>query len=234
MGRGYMHLSEEERQVIQIRCGQGFSIRAIGRELGRAPSTISREIKRNTWFPSNESEAYRPYKPSRLKTGPWTGQYYLAGPAQKKAIARAKKARKDYRIHNDRLHAWVCEGLRRGWSPLLISGRMKLVFPHDRHMRICPETIYAWIYSTKQRAEQWAPYLPRAHRQRRKRNGRARARVVLAGRVSISQRPAHVEDRQEFGHWEGDSLICVGGNLHTQTERKTRFLIAVKVKDKTK
>ena len=85
MGEVYSHLSEEERQVIQIEVGNGASIRGIGAMLGRSPSSISREIKRNTWFPSNENESYRPYRPKRLKAGPWTGRYYIAGPAQRKA-----------------------------------------------------------------------------------------------------------------------------------------------------
>ena len=70
MGEVYSHLSEEERQVIQIEVGNGASIRGIGAMLGRSPSSISREIKRNTWFPSNENESYRPYRPKRLKAGP--------------------------------------------------------------------------------------------------------------------------------------------------------------------
>ncbi len=70
MGEVYSHLSEEERQVIQIEIGNGTGIRAIGAMIGRSPSTVSREIKRNTWFPSDESESYRPYRPRRLKTGP--------------------------------------------------------------------------------------------------------------------------------------------------------------------
>ena len=77
MGEVYSHLSEEERQVIQIEVGNGASIRGIGAMLGRSPSSISREIKRNTWFPSNENESYRPYRPKRLKAGPWTGRYYI-------------------------------------------------------------------------------------------------------------------------------------------------------------
>ncbi len=88
MGEVYSHLSEEERQVIQIEVGNGASIRGIGAMLGRSPSSISREIKRNTWFPSNENESYRPYRPKRLKAGPWTGRYYIAGPAQRKADRR--------------------------------------------------------------------------------------------------------------------------------------------------
>lgn len=89
MGEVYSHLSEEERQVIQIEVGNGASIRGIGAMLGRSPSSISREIKRNTWFPSNENESYRPYRPKRLKAGPWTGRYYIAGPAQRKADRRS-------------------------------------------------------------------------------------------------------------------------------------------------
>lgn len=60
MGEVYSHLSEEERQVIQIEIGNGTGVRAMAPMPGRNASTISREIKRNTWFPSNESESYRP------------------------------------------------------------------------------------------------------------------------------------------------------------------------------
>ena len=87
----YSHLSEEERQVIRIEMGNGASVRRIAMMLGRHASTVSREIKRNTWFPSNESESYRPYRPKRpkrLKTGPWTDRYYVAGPAHRKAMRR--------------------------------------------------------------------------------------------------------------------------------------------------
>ncbi|RHK42811.1 helix-turn-helix domain-containing protein, partial [Bifidobacterium bifidum] len=117
MGEVYSHLSEEERQVIQIEIGNGTGIRAIGTMIGRSPSTVSREIKRNTWFPSNESESYRPYRPRRLKTGPWTSRYYIAGPAQRKAARRRAKARKPHRLSHDRLWAWVAERLGCGWSP---------------------------------------------------------------------------------------------------------------------
>lgn len=142
MGEVYSHLSEEERQVIQIEIGNGTGVRAMARMLGRNASTISREIKRNTWFPSNESESYRPYRPARLKTGPWTGRYYVAGPAQRKADRRRAAARRPFRLSDDRLWSWVAERLRRGRSPLLISGRLRVDFPDDALMRVCPETIY--------------------------------------------------------------------------------------------
>ena len=63
-------------------------------DTGRNASTVSRKVKHNTWFPSNENESYRPYRPKRLKTGPRTGHYYIAGPAQCKADRRRFKPRK--------------------------------------------------------------------------------------------------------------------------------------------
>ena len=91
MGKAYSHLSEEERQVIQIEIGNGTSIRRIGLMLGRNASTVSREIKRNTWFPSNENESYRPYRPKRLKTGPWTGRYYHRRPRAAQGRPQARQ-----------------------------------------------------------------------------------------------------------------------------------------------
>ena len=85
MSRVYSHICEEERQVIQIEVGNGTTVRRIAAMLGRSPSSVSREIKRNTWFPSNRNESYRPYRPARLKTGPWTGLCYVAGLAQRRA-----------------------------------------------------------------------------------------------------------------------------------------------------
>ena len=149
MGEVYSHLSEEERQVIQIEAGNGASIRGIGAMPGRSPSGISREIKRNTWFPSNENESYRPYRPKRLKAGPWTGRYHIAGPARRKADRRRSKPRKPYRLSHDRLWARVAEWLGRGWSPLPVSGRLRVLWPDDALMRVCPETIYRWVYSSR-------------------------------------------------------------------------------------
>ena len=126
MGKVYSHLSEEERQVIQIEVGNGTSVRKIARLLGRGPSGISREIRRNTWFPSNESESYRPYRPKRLKTGPWTGRYYIAGPAQRKADRRRAKPRKPYRLSFGRLWSRVAEWPGRGWSPPPVGGRPRV------------------------------------------------------------------------------------------------------------
>ena len=91
MGEVYSHLSEEERRVIRIEIGNGTSIRRIGLMLGRNVSTVGREIERNTWFPSNENESYRPYRPKRLKTGPWTGRYYHRRPRAAQGRPQARQ-----------------------------------------------------------------------------------------------------------------------------------------------
>ena len=103
MGEVYSHLSEEERRVIRIEIGNGTIICGIVLMLGRNASTVGREIKRDTWFPSNENESYRPYRPKRLKTGPWTGRYYIAGPAQRKAGRRRAEPRRRHRLSCERL-----------------------------------------------------------------------------------------------------------------------------------
>ena len=74
MGQVYSHLSEEERQVVRIEMGNGASVRRMAMMRGRHASAVGREIRRDTWFPSNESESCRPYRPRRLRTGPWTGR----------------------------------------------------------------------------------------------------------------------------------------------------------------
>lgn len=233
MGEVYSHLSEEERQVIQIEIGNGTGVRRIGAMLGRSASSISREIKRNAWFPSNESESYRPYRPKRLKTGPWTGRYYIAGPAQRKADRRRLRPRRPYKLSCDRLWSWVADRLGRGWSPLLISGRLRVDFPDDTLMRVCPETIYRWIYADRPRRDRWARCLPRGHRRRRRRRGRRASRFAIPGRAPIRERPFEPGDREAFGHWEADSVIGTGCHLHTEVERRTRFLMARIVPDRT-
>ena len=100
MGQQYSHLSSEERILIEkLHCEQHLSVRKIAEEIGRDKSTVSRELRRGLWFASNENGSYRPYRPKRLKTGPWTlGSFYSALAAQRKAdlrqyLARGRKRR---------------------------------------------------------------------------------------------------------------------------------------------
>ena len=87
MGQQYSHLSSEERILIEkLHCEQHLSIRRTAERIGRDKSTVSRELRRGLWFASNENGSYRPYRPKRLKTGPWTsGPFYSALAAQRKA-----------------------------------------------------------------------------------------------------------------------------------------------------
>lgn len=100
MGQQYSHLSSEERILIEkLHCEQHLSVRKTAEEIGRDKSTVSRELRRGLWFASNENGSYRPYRPKRLKTGPWTsGPFYSALAAQRKAdlrqyLARGRKRR---------------------------------------------------------------------------------------------------------------------------------------------
>lgn len=100
MGQQYSHLSSEERILIEkLHCEQHLSIRRTAERIGRDKSTVSRELRRGLWFASNENGSYRPYRPKRLKTGPWTsGPFYSALAAQRKAdlrqyLARGRKRR---------------------------------------------------------------------------------------------------------------------------------------------
>ena len=154
MGQQYSHLSSEERILIEkLHCEQHLSVRKIAEEIGRDKSTVSRELRRGLWFASNENGSYRPYRPKRLKTGPWTsGPFYSALAAQRKADLRRRGSRKPRRMDSDRLRAWVLDSLRRGWSPELIEGRLKARYAGDPSMRISHECLYQWIYAKPQRA----------------------------------------------------------------------------------
>ena len=193
MGEACSHLSEEERRVIQIEIGNGTIICGIVLMLGRNASTVGREIKRDTWFPSNENESYRPYRPKRLKTGPWTCRpFYSAMTAQRKAEQRAREPRKPRRMAYDPLLAWVMTALRKGWTPERIEGRLAVEFPDDPRMRVSHECLYQWIYAKPQRILDLRQYLPRGKRRRTRAKGRRSKGPRIPMRVPIAQRPKRV------------------------------------------
>ena len=94
--KAYSHLSAEERiRIDELRNRDGLGVRQIALRIGRDKATVSRELKRGLWFASNENDSYRPYRPKRLKTGPWTCRpFYSAMTAQRKAEQRAREPRK--------------------------------------------------------------------------------------------------------------------------------------------
>ncbi|MBI4999488.1 IS30 family transposase [Candidatus Gottesmanbacteria bacterium] len=204
-------LTAHERDLIAVWKGGGISLREIGRRLGRSHSTIVEEIQRNNF----------------------QGKYYVAIHAQAMTEERKIKARKRYPLKDPETYSFVLEKLRSGWSPEQIAGRLRK--EHGQTI-ICQETIYRYIYSPRPEHQEteleklWE-YLPWKRQKRRKKQGRKVQRANIPQRVSIHLRPAQIDTRMEFGHWEGDTIEGKGHKegIHTEVERISRYLVAKKV-----
>ena len=143
------------------------------------------------------------------------------------------RRRREARIERDRaLRTFVVDRLAEGWTPEQISGWLK-GGNEPRLRAVGCETIYAFIYRAAQQAEQLWRYLTRHHKRRRPRRSRP-SQDTIKDRVSIHERPKHVEARTEGGHWEGDLIICKRTRpvlvLH---ERKSRVTLAARLAGKT-
>lgn len=216
----YNNLSQKEREQIYILLKEGLKPNAIADLLGRHRSTICREIKRN----STSME-------TRYNNSPKKQKHYLPDRAQQKYRQRRKEGKYPFPLKNSWIYRYTLRKLKIGWSPETISGRLKLKY--DEH--ISHETIYQFIYGKRGRKLELYKNLRRAHKKRRKWKGRKGKRVLIPNRRDITLRPESVETREEFGHWEGDSIIGVGKGaaLHSEVERKCRKLFLKKVKRKT-
>ncbi|MCF7847402.1 MAG: helix-turn-helix domain-containing protein [Kiritimatiellales bacterium] len=137
------HFSIEEREVIVIQLGVGSSLRHIAAQLGRSPSTISRELRRNS-----------------AQGG------YCAYGAHGQAMARRRQPRRERLMCNRRLRRYVNGKLRAYWSPEQIGRRLKIDCPHDPSMRICYETIYQFILAEACNGVNYGPYLWQGHRRK--------------------------------------------------------------------
>ncbi len=189
--------------MIAVFLDQGLSLRAIATKLGRNVSSISREVKRNRF-----------------------GGGYVAISAQLRSDKRRIEGRKRHPLKDPVTYGYVLEKLREGWSPEQISGRLKL---ERGETVICPETIYQFIYSPDHKDLGLWGFLPRKQKRRQRKFGRQAKRLHIPRQVSIHLRPKEVEERKIFGHWEGDTVIGKQEKskvIHTEVERKTRFLQA--------
>jgi IS30 family transposase len=239
------YLSFQEREEIALLKAQGLGVRQIARAIGRDPSTISRELRRNAatrvgapgyrasvaqW--KAELAAKRP-KPAKLVTNPKLRAYVeerlsgqisrpdgviVTGPPPPRFTGNGKPHRKH--------RAWV-----RAWSPEQISQRLKLDFPNDESIRISHEAIYQALYiegrGALKRELVWCLRTGRALRAPRERSRRVTWAHVTPETL-ISERPAEVEDRAVPGHWEGDLLIGLERSaIGTVVERTTRFTMLV-------
>jgi IS30 family transposase len=205
---GGTHLRLEERERLAASKAEGLSLRAIARRLGRAASTISRELRRNA-----------------LPRGG-----YL--PVHAEGCYRERRQRPAILERDAKLGRFVRERLLEGWTPEQIAGWLKR--GEERGLRpVSLETIYAFVHRTSQRAEKLWRLLPRGRAKRGRRRAR-QPRTTIAGRRSIHERPEAVQDRREAGHWEGDLLICRRARpVLVLKERKTRFVLAARLAGKS-
>lgn len=207
-------LSAHERELICKGLAAGCSMREVARHLKRPASTITREVKRN---------------------GGVMG--YSGLRADERAWTRARRPRSCLLARSYRLREVVIEKLSIDWSPHQISGWLKVAYPDDESMRISHETIYRTLFIkargvlnprlTSHLRRRQSIRIPRAAR-----HPRARSRIPDA--MCIDERPTEVEGRAIAGHWEGD-LLCgdVSSQIATLVERKSRFVVLVKVPTKS-
>ena len=210
MKKKYKQLSQKERDRIFLLKREGKSNSDIAKILGRDKSTIGRELKRNKHKKFNQ---------------------YLPDTAQRKANKKKSQGRKkNYLDKNRELKEYIVSKLKLGWSPELIAGRMKNEIKKNYNY----ESIYQHIYSLAGRKENLRAYLRRSHKIRYKKNGRKHHKGKIPNRIDIALRPKTVEKRRQFGHWEGDSMLYQGHsqNLSTQTERKSRYTVILKPRNK--
>jgi IS30 family transposase len=207
-GRGPLALTLLEREEISRGLMAGHSLRAIAAELGRAASTVSREVSLN-----GGRDRYRA----------WTGERRAVALAARPKIAKLD-ARPD-------LKQVVEELLGLKWSPQQIAAQLRIDHPDDPEMWVSHETIYQAIYvqgrGTLRKELAACLRTGRARRRSRKLANAGERRGKLVGMVNISERPAEVEDRAVPGHWEGDLIIGKGGRsaIGTLVERSTRYVM---------
>ena len=211
MGTRYAQLSLEDRCRIAALQAQGQSIRQIAAALDRAPSTIAREIERNT----GRKVGYRPaYAHEQTRARRWKGS----------------KLERD-----ESLRRIVLDRLARGWSPEQVAGRLAR---EQAKPSVSHETIYRFIYAQIARTSDfsWRRYLPRAKSKRGWRGPRGGSPAsFIEGRIPLSERPAEANDRQTPGHWEADLMMFAkyGQAILTVHERSSRILLAARPDNKT-
>ena len=209
--RSRLALTLAEREDISRAVVAGHSIRSIASSLGRAPSTISREISRN-----GGQERYR------------------ASQADQAAWDRARRPKTCKLAENRALAHIVTDKLQLLWSPEQIAGWLKHIYPDDTNSQVSHETIYRSLFIQARGAlkKELLAHLRRTRVMRRSRHHTQKTdnhgRIIDT--VSISERPATVEDRAVPGHWEGD-LLCgsKSSQIATLVERQSRYVMLVKL-----
>jgi IS30 family transposase len=213
--RAQRALSAAEREEISRGLKAGCSMREIARHLKRAPSSISREVRRHGGL-----------------------GFYRAFNADERAWRRACRPKRCLLAGNEELRQLVTQKLLIDWSPQQISGWLKQAYPDDETMRVSHETIYRSLFVQARGAlkKELTEHLRwrRSLRLTRKALSRPSPHGQIQDAVRISERPAQIEDRAVPGHWEGD-LLCGDrqSQIATLVERKSRFVMLVRVPDRS-
>lgn len=212
--RSRLSLTLGERETISRGLAANWSMRSIATELGRSPSTVSREVARNGGR-----------------------RQYRASDAESRAWARAKRPKPCKLSKSRRLRRIVESKLRENWSPEQIAGWLKEQYPSDEQVQVSHETLYRSLFIQARGVlkKELLKHLRRGRVMRRSAKAKRdpqRGQVILDG-ISIRERPAEAEDRAVPGHWEGD-LIAGSHNSYIATlvERHSRFVMLVKVNGK--
>ena len=209
--RARLALTLAERETISRGIVAGHSLRSIARSLGRAPSTVSREIKRN-----GDRRCYR------------------AGQAEQAAWDRAQRPKPCKLVVNRVLARLVAKKLRQLWSPEQIAGWLKCTYPDDERYQVSHETIYRSLFIQARGAlkKELLQHLRQKRALRRSRHKTLKDAGLgqITDTVSIHERPASVEDRAVPGHWEGDLIFGTNNSqVATLVERHTRYVMLAKV-----
>lgn len=207
-------LTHAEREEISRAIATGESMRCIAARLGRTPSTVSREIKRNGGR-----------------------QGYRANQADQAAWDRAKRPKRCKLVENPALARVVADKLRRLWSPQQIDGWLKHTYPGDQSHHVSHEAIYRSLFIQARGAlkRELLEHLRRTRGMRRSRHYTQKTAThgQIVDAVTISERPASIEDRAVPGHWEGDLVFGSGNSqIATLVERQTRYLMLIKLDGK--
>ncbi len=212
--RSRFTLTLAEREEISRGVVAGQSIRAIAASLDRAPSTVSRELRRNGGR-----------------------RHYRANKADQSAWNRAHRPKTCKLAQNRALARIVASKLQLEWSPEQIAGWLKHTYPDDENYQVSHETVYRSLFIQARGAlkKELLQHLRKTRAMRRSRHHTQKTadHGRITNTVSIRERPASVEDRAVPGHWEGDLLFgSHNSQIATLVERQTRYVMLVKVKSK--
>jgi len=212
--RSGLALTLAEREEISRGIARDLSLRAIATRLGRAPSTIIREVNRNGGL-----------------------QHYRASQADQAAWDRAQRPKPCKLVINRALARIVAKKLSERWSPDQIAGWLKCTYPDDEGYQVSHETIYRSLFIQARGAlkKELQQHLrtKRAIRRSKQANLKGEGLGQITNAVSIRERPASVEDRAVPGHWEGDLIFGTNNSqIATLVERHTRYVMLAKVSSK--